>query len=179
MDAHSEARLADLHPVLAAKFHTMAEMLQQEGIELHIVQGFRTWAQQHALYLQGRAELTDVNACRLNCGLPAITLDQNHRVTDADAGESWHNYGLAGDCAPFSNGFPIWDEKHPAWTRIISVGESLGLRSGISWHDMPHFELTGKYGPKPPVNVLEMYQAANVHGSGSQAVWQSAEITQV
>jgi hypothetical protein len=177
MDSNSIARIAELHPTLAAKVKTMATMLAQEGIEIRVTQGFRTWAQQHALYLQGRAALPDVNSCRFNCGLAAIPTDQNRRVTKADSGYSWHNYGLAVDVAPFRNNFPVWNESDPAWDRIVAVGESLGLRSGKSWGDEPHFELTGKFGPKPPDDLLSLYRQANEHGSGAQAVWEVAEIS--
>lgn len=173
MDIHSEARLAELHPVLAAKIRTLAATLLQESIEIRVTQGFRTWAVQHAIYLQGRADIIDVNACRANCGLPSIPEDQNHRVTDADAGYSWHCFGLAADVAPFKNGRPVWDETDPSWARIVSTGESLGLVSGISWRDEPHFEWTCQYGDTPTDSIRQLYQEANVNGSGSKAVWDS------
>jgi peptidoglycan L-alanyl-D-glutamate endopeptidase CwlK len=176
MDANSEARLLEVNSVLAGKIRTLATMLAQEGIEIRVTQGFRTWAQQHALYLQGRAEISDVNACRANCGMPPLSQGQNYRVTKADAGYSWHNYGLAVDVAPFKNNRPVWDDKDPSWDRIVMVGESLGLRSGLAWDDKPHFELTGKFGEKPPDDVVATYKQANEHGSGSQAVWEVAGI---
>lgn len=181
MDAHSEARLQEVHPQLAAKIRTLATMLATEDIEIRVTQGFRTWAQQHALYLQGRVDLLEVNACRLNCGLAKIDADENYKVTDADSGYSWHNYGLAVDVAPFVNGFPVWGKKAPddalRWSRIVTVGQSLGLRSGVSWKDTPHFELTGIFGAKPPEDVVSLYRAANDNGSGSKAIWDAAQIS--
>ncbi len=176
LDRNSEARLLEVHPKLAQKIRTLAETLLQEGIEIRVTQGFRTWAQQHALWLQGRAPVDDVNACRLNCGMQIIPEHQNRRVTKADSGQSWHCYGMAIDVAPFRNGLPIWDETDPAWARIIAIGEALGMRSGTSWGDEPHFELTGKWGPVPGPEVIQLYQDANVGGSGTQAVWDAAEI---
>ncbi len=107
MDKNSDARLLEVHPKLAEKIRTLATMLAQEGIEVRVTQGFRTWAQQHALYIQGRAALPDVNACRLNCGLASIPSDQNRKVTAADAGLSWHNYG----CIVFARGEPKAKEQ--------------------------------------------------------------------
>lgn len=178
MDSNSEARLLNVHPKLSEKIHTLAEMLSQESIEIRVVQAFRTWVQQHALWLQGRAPLEAVNECRLNCGMEIISQSQNNRVTRADSGQSWHNYGLAVDVAPFRDGAPIWDDQDPSWKRIVAVGESLGLRSGISWRDEPHFEYTGKFGPDPGPDVIEMYKEANSGSlvSGTEAVWEAAGI---
>ena len=177
MDPNSEARLANIHPKLAEKIRTLAEMLSLESIEIRVTQAFRTWVQQHALWLQGRAPLEIVNECRLNCGMEIIPLSQNHRVTRADSGQSWHNYGLAVDVAPFRDGAPIWDDQDPSWKRIIAVGESLGLRSGISWRDEPHLELTGKFGSEPDADVISLFKQANDTGSGTQAVWEAAQIS--
>ncbi len=168
MDRNSEARLLEVHPKLAQKIRTLAEVLLQEEIEIRVTQGFRTWAQQHALWLQGRAPVDDVNTCRLNCGMQIIPEHQNRRVTKADSGQSWHNLGLAVDVAPFRNGNPIWDEKDPVWARIITAGEALGLRSGTSWGDEPHFEWTCQYPAMPTEEVRQLYNA-----DGVKAVWDS------
>lgn len=173
MDANSEARLSELHPILSSKMHTVATMLAVkwvDGTELRITQGGRTWANQHALYLQGRADLADVNACRLNCGLAPIPADMNKRVTDADAGESWHNLFCACDVAPFRDGFPVWDTKDPAWDDIMAAGESVGLRSGKSWGDEPHFQYTGRFPYQAPDD-----EARELWKQGRDVLW--AQIT--
>jgi peptidoglycan LD-endopeptidase CwlK len=177
MDKTSERRLIDVHPKLSQLIHELAATLLLRGIEIRVTQAYRTWAEQHALWLQGRAFLVDVNKCRTNCGWAVLADDhQNHRVTKADAGRSWHNYGLAVDVAPFRNGFPIYDEKDAAWPRVVAAGKAIGLRNGLSWRDEPHFELTGKFGPEPPDDIIMLYKAANENGSGSAAVWNACEI---
>jgi hypothetical protein len=48
----------------------------------------------------------------------------------------------------------------------VAIGESLGLRSGISWKDEPHLEMTGKYPADPPQEIRDLYLTGGV-----QAVW--------
>jgi peptidoglycan L-alanyl-D-glutamate endopeptidase CwlK len=177
LNNNSVARLGLVHPVLAKKIRTLAEMLETSNVSviIQVTQGFRTWMQQHVLYIQGREPITEVNIQRANCGLAAIAEADNVVVTNADAGYSWHNYGLAVDVAPFVDGVPRWDDQ-ATWDRVIVVGESLGLISGKSWRDEPHFELTGKYGVSPDDDVRNLYAAANESGSGTQAIWASAGI---
>lgn len=93
------------------------------GITLRVTQGFRTYEEQKELYAQGRTK-------------------PGKRVTNADAGRSWHNYGLAYDVVPLVNGIPDWNNKK--WEIIGSIGEQNGLVWGGRWKgikvDRPHFE---------------------------------------
>lgn len=147
MDAISEARLAEVMPALAERIRQLAQTLEAENIAIRVVQGLRTWADQDKLYAIGRT-------------LPGKV------VTNAKGGESWHCYGCAVDVAPFDDGVPDWNASHPAWRRIVEVGVSLGLESGVSWHDLPHFQLSGAFPPTPDQKVKDLY--VNV---GRQAVW--------
>lgn len=147
MDAISEARLGLVSPDLAALVRQLAERLALENITIRVTQGLRTIAEQNALYAQGRTEPGKI-------------------VTHAAGCSSWHVLGCAVDVAPMDDGIPDWDESHPAWGRIVALGESLGLRSGISWKDEPHFELTGTYPPDPPQMIQDLFNAG-----GLQAVW--------
>ena len=70
-------------------------------------------------------------------------------VTNARAGYSWHNFGLAFDVVPIVAGVAFWDNRTKSgiqlWTDIGSIGEELGLEWGGRWTrfpDMPHFQLT-------------------------------------
>jgi peptidoglycan L-alanyl-D-glutamate endopeptidase CwlK len=154
MNSHSEARLTEVMPTLAEIIRQVAQQcdadlsFSSENATLEVTQGLRTWAEQDALWAIGHT----------SPGVP---------VTNAKGGESWHNYGCAVDVAPFINDQqPDWDENHPAWARIVAIGESLGLRSGVSWRDEPHLEMTGKYPADPPQEVKDLYA-----GNGVQAVW--------
>lgn len=156
MDAISESRLGEVYPPLAEKIRQMYQMLETENIEIRVTQSLRSWAEQAALYAEGR----DANG---------NIVDQSKVVTDAKPGDSYHNYGLAVDVAPFDAGIPDWDINHPAWKRIVAVGESLGLDSGSQWRtfpDWPHFQMTGKFPASPDAEVSSLYAS-----SGIQGVW--------
>ena len=156
MDAISEARLAEVMPSLADKIRQMATMLEVEGIVIRVVQGLRSWQQQDALYAQGRTTPGNI-------------------VTNCPGGHSYHNFGMAVDCVPSVNGvdmayIPDWNAQHPAWKRMDTVGESLGMDSGSTWRsfpDAPHFQLTGKFPEGAPDDeVRQLWK-----DGGMQAVW--------
>lgn len=89
------------------------------------MQGTRSFAEQQAVYDQGRA----------NPG--AI-------VTYAKPGDSYHQYGLAFDVVPTAyKTMPGWNPSGPLWDRIGAIGKTLGLNWGgdFSKPDKPHFEL--------------------------------------
>jgi peptidoglycan L-alanyl-D-glutamate endopeptidase CwlK len=156
LDPLSEARLAEVHPALAAKVRSMAEMLALENINIRVVQSLRSWAEQAALYAEGRD--TEGNV-----------VDKSKVVTNAKPGYSYHNLGLAIDVCPFEEGIPDWNSNHPVWKRIVAVGESVGLVSGSIWRtfpDWPHFQLTGRYPESPDDAVRSVFQSG-----GIDAVW--------
>lgn len=173
MDKYSLAHLSHLYPPLAEKLTKLCEILQSDN--LRITQGLRTWTQQTNLYAQGRTE--PGVPCWHGKFLRPIGSCQEHplgaTVTKAQAGYSWHNYGLAADVAPDDPSKPgwqpDWNPKSPVWQRIVDVGQSLGLVSGISFQDLPHFEMTGNYGKVPPSGIRMLYQE-----QGLTAVWDSA-----
>ncbi len=161
MDAISEARLGVVHPMLREKIQRLAYLLALENINIRVAQGLRTWAVQALLYAQGRTAPGKI-------------------VTNGRPGQSWHNFGLAVDVVPDSalaapGVFePDWDETHPAWQRIVAIGESLGLTSGAHFRtikDFPHLQLTGKFPASPPDDVRGIFLA-----SGIQGVWDAAQI---
>lgn len=159
MDNVSEARLQNVHPELAEKVRRMATMLHVEGIEIRVTQGLRSWSDQMALWLKGRDSHGNIT-------------DPSKVVTKAAPGHSWHNFGLAVDIAPFTDNTPDWNLNHPAWKRIVAVGESLGLVSGSEWRtfpDWPHFQMTGSL----PVSPNDATRQAYMSG-GTDAVWQIA-----
>lgn len=156
MDPHSEERLALVCPLLAERARKADTMLRGEGIDIRVIQGLRTWGEQDALYAKGRT-------------IPPI--GKKFTVTNAKGGQSWHNLALAIDVAPDDptklGWQPDWNPGHPAWKRIVAVGESVGLVSGVSFHDLPHFQLTGRFPfNKPDEEALYLFREG-----GAQAVW--------
>ncbi len=89
--------------------------------------GLRSFAEQDALYAQGRAA-------------------KGKLVTNARGGESPHCYGCANDWVKWdAEGNPIW--LHPndlSWQVLIAAAEKVGLKSGVAWGDCDHVELSIK-----------------------------------
>lgn len=159
MDSNSEARLSKVYPILASKIRILAEKLLEEGIEIRVVQGLRTYQEQGDLYAKGRTA-------------------PGPKVTDAPPGYSWHNMGVAVDVCPGISGedpwAPDWNAAHPAWKQIWTIGTGLGLVSGALWKgipDKPHFQLANIGPVDAPDDELRKIIATG----GVQAVWKEIE----
>jgi hypothetical protein len=114
------ADLSALHPYLRDKIITLIGICKDRGIELAVVETYRTHAKQHEYKSMGR------------------------RFTRSGAGKSKHQYGLAVDIVPIVNGKAEWHNL-ALWRRIGYAGERLGLRWGGRWRrifDPGHFEWT-------------------------------------
>jgi len=160
-------RLKLVNPILSAKIQQLEKDL---GQPLGVTQGLRTGEEQAALYAQGRLSLSVVNAMRAKLNWAPLTAEANlDPVTDAKQGQSYHEYGLAVDVVPeaLDTGAPDWNVTHPVWQELVEKGEALGMTSGISWHDEPHFQMQGSWseGMPPP-------EAGQLLASGGlSAVW--------
>jgi peptidoglycan L-alanyl-D-glutamate endopeptidase CwlK len=126
MNTASQNRLAKVHPKLAKGVTAMIEALAAEGLTVEVVQGLRTFAEQDALFAQGRTKPGPV-------------------VTQAKGGQSNHNYGLAVDLCPFVGGKPQWEDTK-GFLRIGTEAAKQGLQWGGDWKkfiDKPHVQLGG------------------------------------
>ena len=159
MDTRSERVLANVNPALAEKVRAGAEQLASAGTYLLVVSGLRTAAEQNALYAQGRD------------GAPG------HIVTNAKAGYSMHNYGLAVDAVPYltgGSGDLNWKSNSAQFRAMVSALEAQGLVWGGAWKSFPdddHFQMPGL----PMTPNAEM---RSDYGDGSdaalQAIWERA-----
>ena len=117
---------ACLHPVFRQKATELLKTLSDEGIPFRLFEGFRSPARQSYLYSQGRTRPGPI-------------------VTRARPGESYHQYGLAGDFVLFENGSWTWNtrgvRKRYYWARLQAVGKRLGLEP-LSF-ELPHLQLAG------------------------------------
>lgn len=151
MNDASRRRLEKVHPTLSARIATLLDNLTQLGLQVEVVQGLRTFAEQDALFAQGRSR-------------PGMI------VTRARGGQSNHNYGLAVDVVPFNNGQPNWNAPIGVWTTIGSEAHKLGLEWGGDWRkfvDKPHIQLPG-----PSVaQCLQLYRRA---GNKLDLIWAEA-----
>ena len=126
MNTASQNRLTKVHPRLAAGVTALINALAAEGMVVEVVQGLRTFAEQDALFAQGRTKPGQI-------------------VTKAKGGQSNHNYGLAVDLCPFVNGKPQWNDN-AGFLRIGTEAAKQGLEWGGSWKkfiDKPHVQLGG------------------------------------
>jgi len=123
-DPRSERNLATLEPVTARLVRELVRRLQSEGLNFKVTSGTRTWSEQTRLYAQGRTTSGD-------------------KVTNAKAGQSWHNFGVAADLTAFdkSGKRPKWEGAE--YDRMGEIAEDLGLEWGGSWRkfkDRPHVQ---------------------------------------
>ncbi len=96
-------------------------MCKAKGIELAVVESFRTHSKQNEYKYMGK------------------------RYTRTGGGGSKHQYGLAVDVVPVVDSVAQWDNAK-LWRRVGAVGEQLGLRWGGRWkelYDPGHFEWSG------------------------------------
>lgn len=122
--------ISDLLPAVQARVHAFLEACAAQGIEILITSTYRDDECQAALYAQGRTTKGD-------------------RVTNAQPGESLHQWRVAFDVVPLRAGKPVWATTGPdaqLWTRIGQIGESVGLEWAGRWkkfREYPHFQYTG------------------------------------
>lgn len=137
MEQESITRLKLLHPAIrndALDAYSDAVQKTPNNIHPFITQTLRTFAESDYLYSLGR---TVVNRSGKSSSKPFGNI-----VTNAQAGQSYHNYGLALD-------FVIWDDGQDDWVvdnNWMIVVECF-KRKGFSWggaftgfHDNPHLE---------------------------------------
>ncbi len=136
------ADLQSLHPYFRDKVLQLISQCRQKGIEIAVVETYRTHAKQNEYTSMGR------------------------KYTRAKAGHSKHQYGLAVDIVALKDSVPQWNNI-ALWRKIGAMGERLGLRWGGRWRrpfDPAHFEWTGGAGTYhlvqgnfPPVPKPSLY----------------------
>ena len=134
--------LESLHPYFRDKVLELISICKSKGIQVAIVETYRTHAKQTEYKTMGR------------------------KYTRTKAGQSKHQYGLAIDIVPMIDSIPQW-RNIKLWKKIGPIGERLGLRWGGRWHklfDPGHFEWTGGLltydlakGKLPPIPKTAQY----------------------
>ena len=122
-NGHRE-RLDGLQGQTREKAYALFDRAKREGLGICIVSGLRTYPEQAALYAQGRTKPGKI-------------------VTNAEPGESYHNFGLAFDFAVMKNGSLVWNPDHPDWKRFVRLGKEAGFDWGGDWtsfRDYPHLQ---------------------------------------
>jgi peptidoglycan L-alanyl-D-glutamate endopeptidase CwlK len=124
----SSRSIDDLLPIVKAKALAHIERCKEHGIELLIYCTYRDNESQNALYAQGRTK-------------------EGKIVTNARAGQSYHNFRCAYDCVPIVNGKPAWSDVL-LYTTVGKYGEEVGLSWAGRWtgsfKETAHFQYSGK-----------------------------------
>jgi peptidoglycan L-alanyl-D-glutamate endopeptidase CwlK len=125
----SSKAFTSLNPYVASLGRQFLNLCSTNGLTVTIIIAFRSWNDQDATYSEGRTAPGTI-------------------VTDAEGGDSYHNWGLAFDCAPVVNGAVAWDNTD-AFVKMGNLGQKVGLEWGGNWTtfsisivDMPHFQYT-------------------------------------
>jgi peptidoglycan L-alanyl-D-glutamate endopeptidase CwlK len=119
--------LDELTPPAKERVEQFLRLCKENDIDLLVTSTYRDHESQTALYEQGRTTAGKV-------------------VTNAKAGDSWHNWRCAVDVVPLINGKPNWDGSDPVWTKIGELGEQAGLEWAGRWRtfkELAHFQYTG------------------------------------
>jgi peptidoglycan L-alanyl-D-glutamate endopeptidase CwlK len=121
----SSRSLDDLHPEIRPMVDDFLTACSAAGLDVLVTCTRRSNAEQAALYASGRTA-------------------PGYVVTDAPAGRSAHNFGLAIDIVPLVNGKPDWKGSDPVWKQIGQIGVAAGLQwagsPGFPFPEEPHFQ---------------------------------------
>ena len=158
MASPCEAKLGCINPAFAGQIRAAAEKLAAAGTAIQVASGLRTASEQDALYAQGRTA-------------------PGHIVTNARAGYSMHNFGLAADIVPYLSGHTgclNWDSNTPQFRAMVAALEKQGLIWGGSWKSIPdfdHFQM-----PDLPVTPTSAMRADYAGGTPEalQRIWAKA-----
>ena len=123
VDPRSEKYIATLLPEVRPIVRSLVQKAGQSGIRIKIISGRRTYAEQDALYAQGRTK-------------------PGAKVTNARGGYSNHNFGIAFDVGVFEGSKYL--PESVKYKAVGALGMDLGLEWGGNWKsivDQPHFQL--------------------------------------
>ena len=135
MDTITQKRTDKLHPIVrdeVKKIIAECDAALTGKAKIRITQGLRTFDEQAQLYAIGRTKA-------------------GKKVTNAKAGQSIHNYGLAVDmCLIIDGKTASWDtakdwddDKIADWYECVKIFAKHGWEWGGNWKtfkDLPHFE---------------------------------------
>ena len=125
-DQHSLDLLNQLHPKVrqsAIDAYNEAVQATPKGVHPSITQTYRSFEESDKIYQQGRTTPGGI-------------------VSNAKAGQSWHNWSLALDFVLLANGNQSWKVDNN-WMVVVSVFKKHGWAWGGDWKsfkDFPHLE---------------------------------------
>jgi peptidoglycan L-alanyl-D-glutamate endopeptidase CwlK len=119
-------KLEDLNPKVKPLVEAFIAKCHEEGIDVLITSTYRDAESQNALYAQGRTT-------------------PGNKVTNAKAGQSFHNWKCAADFTPLVNGKPDWNNTS-LFDKCGEIAEKCGLEWAGRWKKFPekaHVQFTG------------------------------------
>ena len=136
VDSRSEKVIATLLPEVRPMARALVHKAAAAGISIKLISGLRSYAEQDALYAKGRTAPGPV-------------------VTNARAGFSNHNFGIAFDIGVFEAGRYL--PESPKYKAVGALGMDLGLEWGGNWKtivDQPHDQLRPPWAAALPERQL-------------------------
>jgi peptidoglycan L-alanyl-D-glutamate endopeptidase CwlK len=123
VDDRSEKVIATLLRQVRPIARALVQKAAAAGITIRVISGLRSYEEQAALYAQGRTA-------------------PGKKVTNARAGYSNHNFGIAFDIGVFEGSKYL--PESPKYKAVGALGMDLGLEWGGNWKtivDQPHYQL--------------------------------------
>ncbi|MCK9372612.1 MAG: M15 family metallopeptidase [Sulfuricurvum sp.] len=123
VDARSEKSIVTLLPEVQPLARALVHKAAFSGIQIKILSGLRTYAEQEELYARGRTK-------------------PGNKVTNARGGHSNHNFAIAFDIGVFEGNKYLADSAK--YKAVGALGMDIGLEWGGNWKtimDQPHFQL--------------------------------------
>ena len=127
VEPRSEKNILTLNPEIQPLARALVQKADASGIGIKVISGLRSYEEQDALYAQGRTTPGKI-------------------ITNAPAGYSNHNFGIAFDIGVFESNKYLGDS--PKYKAVGALGMDIGLEWGGSWKsidDQPHFQLRPKW----------------------------------
>ena len=127
VDPRSEKVIATLQPQVRPYARALVQKAASVGINIKVISGLRTYAEQNELYAKGRTKPGRI-------------------VTNARGGYSNHNFGIAFDVGVFDGSSYV--PASPRYKGVGARGVELGLGWGGNWKtikDEPHFQLRPRW----------------------------------
>lgn len=120
-------KIEDLHPKVKLLCEQFINGCDAAGIDVLITSTYRDMESQGALYAQGRTTKGNI-------------------VTNAKAGQSFHNYRVAFDFVPIVGGKCVWNDAG-LFAKCGRIAQSLGLEWAGAWSgkfkETAHCQFTG------------------------------------
>lgn len=141
-DKYTNQRIKELHPLTRWSFASAVKELEDDyGIYVRLTDWLRTFAEQDILFGYSRED-HELAAKGLD---PNLAQPSKPWKTNAIGGQSYHNYGLAGDICEIKKGKALYDTAD--WKTISKVFKKYGFAwmYDIMKKDKPHFQMTFGY----------------------------------